>query len=526
MVCFEFCRSLSIPWHDNTFLFTATTGSAASLFDNQTIHDAAYLNGKQKNISNKKRKEWENVRILIIDEISFFTRASLEKLDRHLKNIKGRQDRPYGGVSIVFSGDFHQLRPVKCDEHGVLYEGVMNGLFEGSINTAIILENSHRFDNDLQFGELLKRLWLGELTEDDIDLLNTRVVGSNDVTLPNDGSDADTCYACPKNKERNAISAGVFQEHLRSGLFPCVDSNELPPDHTILIEADIQSCNSDNNSGKTRVSREIRDRILSTCGDSQCVTGQSKKVDPCLRFYPGAHAMCNDNSKLKSDNIGNGTLCRVKCIKLKSNAPPLRWKNWDGFKVYTTSARYVEWAEFERFPENDRIKSKKADISNLESCMTSDVSEQNISQLKKMKQELAALQCSQRFRLSPKTVTAYVNVTLDDSVTYRTELSGVTMTQLPINMNDATTGHKLQGMSKDKLIVVSWSFIPNWIYVVLSRVRTLKGLFLLKPLPANCLEKFRVPRDLQAFERRMRNLESQVISTRERNMAELRNNVE
>ena len=100
------------------------------------------------------------------------------------------------------------------------------------------------------------------------------------------------------------------------------------------------------------------------------------------------------------------------------------------------------------------------------------------------------------------------------------------MTQLPINMNDATTGHKLQGMSKDKLIVVSWSFIPNWIYVVLSQVRTLKGLFLLKPLPGNCLEKFRVPRDLQAFERRMRNLESQVISTRERNMAELRNNVE
>ena len=50
-------------------------------------------------------------------------------------------------------------------------------------------------------------------------------------------------------------------------------------------------------------------------------------------------------------------------------------------------------------------------------------------------------------------------------------------------MNDATTGHKLQGMSKDKLIVVSWSFIANWIYVVLSRERTLKGLFFLKPTP-------------------------------------------
>ena len=109
----------------------------------------------QKNISNKKRKEWENVQILIIDEISFFTQVNLEKLDRHLKNIKGIQDRPYGGVSIVFSGDFHQLRPIKCDAHGVFYKGVTNGLFEGSINTAIILENSHRFDEDLHFGNLL-----------------------------------------------------------------------------------------------------------------------------------------------------------------------------------------------------------------------------------------------------------------------------------------------------------------------------------------------------------------------------------
>ena len=39
----------------------------------------------------------------------------------------------------------------------------------------------------------------------------------------------------------------------------------------------------------------------------------------------------------------------------------------------------------------------------------------------------------------------------------RTVLKGVSITQIPINMNDTTTGHKLQGMSKDKLIVVSWS---------------------------------------------------------------------
>ena len=125
------------------------------------------------------------------------------------------------------------------------------------------------------------------------------------------------------------------------------------------------------------------------------------------------------------------------------------------------------------------------------------------------------------FQTSPTTSSAVVTVKLDDNVNENTIFKGVSMTQLPINMNDATTGHKLQGMSKDKLIVVSWSFIPNWVCVVLSRVRTLRGLFLLKPLPSDCLDKFAVPRELQAFERRMNRLQDAVIEARKNAMTEV-----
>ncbi len=31
--------------------------------------------------------------------------------------------------------------------------------------------------------------------------------------------------------------------------------------------------------------------VESTCSNAQCITGHSKKIDPCLRFYPGAHAI-------------------------------------------------------------------------------------------------------------------------------------------------------------------------------------------------------------------------------------------
>ena len=69
------------------------------------------------------------------------------------------------------------------------------------------------------------------------------------------------------------------------------------------------------------------------------------------------------------------------------------------------------------------------------------------------------------------------------------------MTQFVVNSNIATTGHKLQGTTKDSLTVNSWNYtFTNWIYVVLSRVRTLVGLFLCEKLDEN--RSFFVDEDL------------------------------
>jgi hypothetical protein len=62
------------------------------------------------------------------------------------------------------------------------------------------------------------------------------------------------------------------------------------------------------------------------------------------------------------------------------------------------------------------------------------------------------------------------------------DIGNIVIHQLPVNSNIATTGHKLQEMSKLMMVVTEWGSFPNWIYVVLSRVTTRAGLFLLKPL--------------------------------------------
>ena len=60
-------------------------------------------------------------------------------------------------------------------------------------------------------------------------------------------------------------------------------------------------------------------------------------------------------------------------------------------------------------------------------------------------------------------------------------------------------------------------------YVVLSRVRALKGLFLLKPLADDCFNKFQVPQYLQAFESRIYALQQamSIFTARKRNMGTL-----
>ena len=101
-----------------------------------------------------------------------------------------------------------------------------------------MLEGTHWFRDDRWYGEMLKQICTGQVTQNDIDRINTRVVRRNGLSLPKTIG-GNTCYACPCNDERNAITAGIFDEHLRK-THPTKESNELPPEHTLIVEADIQ----------------------------------------------------------------------------------------------------------------------------------------------------------------------------------------------------------------------------------------------------------------------------------------------
>ena len=52
----------------------------------------------------------------------------------------------------------------------------------------------------------------------------------------------------------------------------------------------------------------------------------------------------------------------------------------------------------------------------------------------------------------------------------------------PLNIANARTIHKLQGRSLESVVISSWKYNDNWVYVALSRVKTMNGMFLRLPL--------------------------------------------
>ncbi|BDS12161.1 AAA family ATPase [Aureispira anguillae] len=99
---------------------TASTGIAATHMNGMTIHAWAGIGVRthltQKDLEFMKTKKYlrdklEAAKVLIIDEISMLHKTQLDMVNQVLKFFKGN-NYAFGGIQVIFSGDFFQLPPV------------------------------------------------------------------------------------------------------------------------------------------------------------------------------------------------------------------------------------------------------------------------------------------------------------------------------------------------------------------------------------------------------------------------------
>ena len=99
---------------------TASTGIAATHMGGVTIHSWSGL-GVRDSLSDydldslESRqylwKRFENVKVLIIDEVSMLHHFRLDMVDKIIRHFR-RNTKPFGGIQVVLVGDFFQLPPI------------------------------------------------------------------------------------------------------------------------------------------------------------------------------------------------------------------------------------------------------------------------------------------------------------------------------------------------------------------------------------------------------------------------------
>lgn len=158
------------------FAITSSTGCSAILIRGQTINSYLCMgigtlssDNIVKNIKTKKRKfkELQELQILIIDEISMIDNNTLQKMSEILQKIKSVFDKEFGGIQVIFVGDFCQLSPVNgnyCFTSKVWDELRL---------TYIHLNKLIRQKDDIEFQKILLKVRFGKCSTKTFEKLNS-----------------------------------------------------------------------------------------------------------------------------------------------------------------------------------------------------------------------------------------------------------------------------------------------------------------------------------------------------------------
>ena len=135
---------------------------------------------KNLQIRSRKREIIRKMELLVIDEVSMLRADLLDAIDTVMRHIRGKHYTPFGGVQVLFIGDMYQLPPVVKDQEWsflkpfYIFQFLFNALaLQAEIPICIELYKIFRQDN-LEFISLLNHLRTNDISEQDIQLLNTK----------------------------------------------------------------------------------------------------------------------------------------------------------------------------------------------------------------------------------------------------------------------------------------------------------------------------------------------------------------
>jgi ATP-dependent exoDNAse (exonuclease V) alpha subunit len=238
---------------------TASTGIAATHVGGYTIHSWSGI-GIKNNVS-----EWDidhiltkektvrrilDARVLVIDEISMLDATTLDSIDRILREVRRgvlEETRSFGGLQVVFVGDFFQLPPVsKGSDISFAFESQS---WKAANPVACYLSEQHRQD-DGEYLDLLSAMRHGTLREGHREMLRARktTAPAHTVATRLYTHNADVDRINTQALETIKSPTHVYQMISRGAqqLVESLKRNCLSPETLILKEGAVVMCTRNN----------------------------------------------------------------------------------------------------------------------------------------------------------------------------------------------------------------------------------------------------------------------------------------
>lgn len=199
----------------------AYTGKASFNIRGSTLHSLFHLPTKSselkdmhKDLCAKIKRQYEHLKLIILDEVSMISRTMFERINLRMQQIMNCNE-PFGGINVILVGDFNQLRPVagswifenERGKPGELYKELQFNQNTSLWHKFKLYELSEimRQRDDFLFAQALNTLGkygpLG-LTDDQVKWFNDRIQTSDDISLfPRDA--LILCYEIEKCNDYN-----------------------------------------------------------------------------------------------------------------------------------------------------------------------------------------------------------------------------------------------------------------------------------------------------------------------------------
>lgn len=318
---------------------TALTGCAALLLKckAKTIHSWSGIKiargSKMQIISNILKNsrsvgEWRKTQILVVDEVSMMSEKIFDTLEEAGRVVR-KNNLPFGGMQVIFCGDFYQLPPVGNSSE----PETCRFCFESEKWNCVFKKDNHIplthifRQNDPTYINILQQIRLGELSEENRELLQK--------------------YVCREKPENMINPVKLFPIRSKVDYINSIMFSKLETEEVKFPYIKKKNCDMYIDSGIF-----IPEELLNLCSrlstkDIEYTLEQlltNTQMDGEMSLKIGALVMCTFNVDVENGICNGSTGIIQGFANTQSRAPIVKWS------CGLTTTMEIRWVQSEDFP--------------------------------------------------------------------------------------------------------------------------------------------------------------------------------